>query len=64
MKLTNDIRGKIVRNMAVDSLSKERAALTKRENQIAIDLWKAVYPESERDAALLAAPGWIRMDKC
>ncbi len=64
MKLTNDIRDRIVRSMALDAVTKEKDALTKRENAIALKLWKAVYPSAERTAAAKMPDGWVRMDKC
>lgn len=64
MKLTNEMRDRIVRSMAMDAVAKEKEALTKRENAIALKLWKAVYPAAERTAAAKLSDGWILMDKC
>jgi hypothetical protein len=64
MKLTNETRDQIVRSMAMEAVAKEKEALTKRENALAVKLWKAVYPAAERAAVAKLAEGWIRMDKC
>lgn len=64
MRLTNEIRDKIIKEMATNAVEKERLALVKREGVIAIKLWKSVYPKAERDLAAKLPAGWIRMDKC
>lgn len=64
MRLTNEIRDKIIKEMATNAVEKERLALVKREGLLAMKLWKAVYPKAERDLAAKLPAGWIRMDKC
>lgn len=64
MKLTNEMRDKIIRSMALGAIEKEKAALEKHEHALALKLWKAVYPAAERVAAAKMAEGWILMDKC
>jgi hypothetical protein len=64
MKLTNETRDRIVRSMAMEAIAKEKEALTKRENAIALKCWKAVYPAAERAAAAKMPDGWMCMDKC
>jgi len=64
MRLTNEIRDKIIGAMAVDTCAKEKEKLNKRENQIGVKLWKHVYSKAERDKAAALDKGWIRMDGC
>lgn len=64
MKLTNEIRDRIINSMALSAIEKDKSALKKREHALALKLWKAVYPSTERAAAAKMAEGWVRMDKC
>lgn len=64
MKLTKEIREKIIRKIIVDSTAKEEESLKKRENKLAVVCYNTVYSKQERDAASALPAGWLRTCNC
>jgi hypothetical protein len=64
MRLTNEFKNKLARNVAIETTQKEKDKLKKQEHKLALLCYKSVYSKKERDMAKAMPEGWLRMDRC
>lgn len=64
MRLTNQLRDKIVQDVVDAVTGKEKADLIKRENALAIQLYNDLYPKKIRDLMAGLPDGFMPEDKC
>lgn len=64
MKLTKELRDRIISKVAADAVAAEMKKLVHKENNLAKKLYDKVYTKSEREAAAAMGKDWLRLDKC